>query len=422
MIRSITRVALGGLMSLALAAPALAQSTSTDFTLNGLTREGTEIVNTATATYTDANGNSYDQLSASVTVVVGFLANLDVFTQQTQAPSGPSSDNTLGVTITNNGNGSDLIQLNTAVPDGITNVRYELNGVIYASLAELNAAINVGGFAADAVITVTVLYDVLDGFGGQQLNFEVSVTSTRAPDQDGGSDSSTTIITPVRSDGVNVAPDGATSERLPSNGTVYTETFTVSNTGNATETFDLTASLPAGAVVTIVSVNGTAGSTSTVTIDASQSATVTVTYTVADDALAGTANMLTLTATAQSNSTISDDGTIQITVIRPAVTMTKEAYQNGRTVLFGSGMVLPGQFIEYKITVTNNGTTTAKDVVITDALPLQVEYVSSEAGAGNWTIVRSGNAGTVGNTVTATLDGTMAPGTTRHIWIRTQVR
>jgi len=419
MIRSITRVALGGLMSLALAAPVLAQSTSTDFTLNGLTREGTQIVNTATATYTDANGNSYDQLSASVTVVVGFLANLDVLTQQTQAPNGPSTDNTLNVTITNNGNGTDIIQLNTTIPDGITNVRYQLDGVIYNSLAELNAVINVGGFAADAVITVTVLYNVLDGFGGQQLNFEVSVASTRAPDQAGGSDSSTTIITPVRNDGVNVAPDGATSERLPSNGTVYSETFTISNTGNASETFNLAASLPAGAVVSIVSVNGTAGANSTITIGASQSATVTVTYTVANDAAAGTANMLTLTATAQSNPSITDDGTIQITVIRPSVTMTKEAYQNGRTVVFGSGAVLPGQFIEYKITVTNSGTTTAQDVVITDALPIQVNYVSAEGDAGNWIIGRSG---TGGNTVTATLNETMAPGATRYIWIRTQVR
>jgi uncharacterized repeat protein (TIGR01451 family) len=420
MIKSFARLAAAGVLALAVAAPAVAQSTDTEFTRTGLTREGTQITNVATATYTDANNNSYAQLSASATVTVGYLANLDIAATETQAPAGPSQDNTLTLVVTNNGNGTDFIRLGADVPDGATNVRYEVNGVTYGSLADLNAALATLAIEADGILVITVIYDVLDNYGGVPLPLETTITSIRGPGQPGGSDSTTTIITPVRTDGVNVAPDGATSSRLPSNGTSYTETYTVTNTGNATETYDLLGSFPLGAVMTIVSVNGTSGSGSTLTLAASASASVTVVYTVADNAAAGTSNLLTLTATAQSNGTITDDGTINVTVIRPAVTMAKVAFQNGRTVEFGTGTVLPGQFIEYRITVTNGGTTHAQAVVISDELPAQVEFVSTEGDVeADWTIVRSG---TGGSTVTATLAGTLAPGASRHIWIRTQVR
>ena len=42
------------------------------------TLEGTTITNTATASWTDANGNTYTPVSASASVIVGFLAGPDV--------------------------------------------------------------------------------------------------------------------------------------------------------------------------------------------------------------------------------------------------------------------------------------------------------------------------------------------------------
>jgi uncharacterized repeat protein (TIGR01451 family) len=419
MTHALKRIALGGLLAIAAATPAYAQSTSTEFTLNGLTREGTVITNTATATYTDENGNTYDQLTASASVTVGFLASLEIMALETMAPAGPSADNELVLTVTNNGNGDDFLALSTTYPAGITNVRYVVDGVTYTTLEDLNAALAGMAIEADGTLVVTVLYDVEDGYGGMPLDFEATITSTRAPTQDGGSDTATTIITPVRTDGVNVSPDGASIERLPSNGTQYTATFTVTNTGNAPETFNLVASVD-GTEVTIVSVHGAPGTTSSILLAQGASGTVTVVYTVADDADAGTMVSITLTATSQSDALVTDDGDITVVVIRPAVTMTKEAYQDGRAVLFDTAEVLPGEFIEYRITVTNGGTTAATNVVIVDPLPAQVTFISYQADVlSGWSFVESG---TGGNTITATLNGELPAATSRHIWIRAQVK
>src|SRR5690348_3776973 len=75
------------------------------------TPEGTVITNVATVSFTDANGNTYSSVQASVSVTVGFVAGIDVAGAATATPASPSSGDQLTFTIQNMGNGTDHVQV-----------------------------------------------------------------------------------------------------------------------------------------------------------------------------------------------------------------------------------------------------------------------------------------------------------------------
>ncbi len=80
---------------------------------------------------------------------------------------------------------------------------------------------------------------------------------------------------------VSVTPDGGQSlSHLPSNGTPYSATFTVTNTGNGASTYGLKALGGAAGAVSIVSVDGVAGDTANVSVAAGASRSVVVEYVV----------------------------------------------------------------------------------------------------------------------------------------------
>ncbi|HEX8674205.1 MAG TPA: hypothetical protein VF710_20070 [Longimicrobium sp.] len=415
--KTLRRVALAGLLLAPFAArPAHAQVTPTP--------EGTTITNTASATWTDANGNTYSPATASVSVLVGFKAGPDVQSPASVTPSSPSTGNEIGFTIVNTGNGIDSVTASTTAASGVTITGYKIGSTTYATLSALNVALASTPISAGSSIVVTVVYTVAPGQGGQTIPVSLTATSRRTPAATGGSDSSTTNVIPGVSASVVVTPDGGTVDRLPSGTgpTTYTETFTVQNTGNRSDTFSLSAS--AGSIVSIVSVNGVAGTGGSVTLAAGGSTTVDVVYTVSNSAVAGATESLVLTATSGNDNTKSDPGNRMVRVVRAAISMTKEAYMDDQTTVIGgpasTDRVTPGQYIQYKVTVTNTGgaaaTLTGTGYGITDALPSQVTYVSTSSDAAGWTITESSG------TVSAALTGTLAPGATRYFWIRVRVK
>ena len=124
-----------------------------------------------------------------------------------------------------------------------------------------------------------------------------------------------------------------------------------------------------------------------------------------------------LTATSQANGAVSDAGYADLTVIRPVITVTKAAYLDDQsTLLTGSDRVLPAQFIQYKISVSNGGAAAASSVHVDDVLPAQLTYNTMTGDAAGWTFSGSGN------TRAADLSGTMAAGASRYFWIRVQVK
>src|SRR3712207_499648 len=78
----VRRLAAAALLALPLAAAPLGAQTPTP--------EGTVITNTATASWSDANNNSYTPVTASVSVTVGFAAGVDAQSAATVTPASPS--------------------------------------------------------------------------------------------------------------------------------------------------------------------------------------------------------------------------------------------------------------------------------------------------------------------------------------------
>ncbi|WP_420126484.1 hypothetical protein [Longimicrobium sp.] len=377
------------------------------------TPEGTTITNTATASWTDANSNTYASVSASASVIVGFLAGPDVTSPATVTPASPSTGNELAFTVTNTGNGVDSVTAAFTVATGVTVTGYKVGGTTYATLAELNAALAGTQITAGSSVTVTVVYTVAPGRGGLTTPVTMTATSRRTPTT---SDASTTNVIPPVAAAVSVTPDGGTIQRLPSNGTQYSQVFTVTNNGNAGDTFSLAASLGTGSALTIVSVNGVAGTSGSATIAAGGNTTVTVVYTVGNVAAGATQN-LNLTATSANNASISDPGYVTIQVVRAALSMAKVAFRDDQTTaITGSDRVLPGEYIQYRITVTNTGGAAASTVAVSDVLPGQVTYVSTSTDAAGWTISESAG------TVSATLGGTLAASASRYFWVRVRIK
>ena len=77
--------------------------------------------------------------------------------------------------------------------------------------------------------------------------------------------------------------------------------------------------------------------------------------------------------------------------------------------------MLPGDFIEYKVIVTNDGTVTVSNVVVSDDLPATLTYVSASNDVGTWTV------GGSGNNRTFTLTTTLAPAASGSFFIRAEV-
>jgi uncharacterized repeat protein (TIGR01451 family) len=381
------------------------------------TPEGTIITNTATVSFTDANTNTYSSVNASVNITVGFTAGVSVTGSATATPASPSTGNVLSFPIQNVGNGQDQFQIpsdpSISVGGVITITAYVYNSTDYATRALLNTALASVNVARNASITVAVKYDVASSTGGIATVLTLTAASNRTP---ATTDNHATTITPGQVYGVAVSPDGGQSiTRLPSNGTDYSITFTVTNTGNGVDGYNLVASHP-NAAITIVSVNGVAGSSTSISgVAAGAAPSIAVVYSVGDVAAGSTDNVV-LTATSVGDNDESDAGYGDVTVIRPALAMAKAAYRDNQSDLLGGGdVVLPLEYIQYRVTVTNNGAAAASAVQITDAMPSEVTYQSASGDLAGWTF------GFSGGTLTADLSGTLAPGASRFIWIRVRI-
>ncbi len=382
------------------------------------TPEGTVITNIAVVNWTDANGNSYAPDSASVSVTVGFAAGIDVIAAEASVSVDVAARDTINFDIANIGNGTDSVTIseNVTNPSVITINGYIFNGSSY-TWAQLTAIIDTLDLAQDDTITIGVDYTVNAGQGGNSANYQLTAQSQRDA---GTSDQDDTDINVNESLAVAVTEDGAdTLQHLPSNGTQYTYTFRVTNNGDGSETFGLKAfANPGAAIASIVSVNGDAapGDTTDITLAAGDFLDVDVVYTIADVA-AGTTDSLFLRATAASDGNVNDTGYAFIEVIRPALTISKQAWNSGRTAQI-SADVLPGDTIWYRIEVSNTGDAQADTAVVTDVLPSQVTYLSTDDPDSSWDSIAYDGPST---TVTATRN-TLAAAGSDLFWIQVEVK
>jgi uncharacterized repeat protein (TIGR01451 family) len=339
----------------------------------GPTPEGTKITNTATVSYTDANGNTYQDETASSEVTVGFKAGVTVDGDVSVTTASGVQD-TATFTVTNAGNGDDRFTFDlTGTTAGITNISYLYDGDEYATLELLYAAIwptGADSTAAGTSIVIGVIYTVAENLAGQDQAITFTATSVR--DTDMADDYTTDILVPNADVSVTASP---TTRDVIGTGLVvesYTVTFTVKNEGDATSTFTLAP--VAGGAVTIV--DDDLPSSMEVELAAGAEVTYTFTYTVTGGDPSGT---LKLTATDKYNSFVADDDTHTATVLTRLIEVTKLVYRADGTTLVGENdEVIPGETLVYKITVKNLTAFDAKDIEVGDPLPSALTYVSHD--------------------------------------------
>jgi uncharacterized repeat protein (TIGR01451 family) len=78
--------------------------------------------------------------------------------------------------------------------------------------------------------------------------------------------------------------------------------------------------------------------------------------------------------------------------------------------------VATGEYVQYKVTVTNSGGADAAAVSVADVIPAQVTYMTATGDLAGWTFVKPAG------TLTASLAGTIPGSTSRFFWIRVQVK
>jgi len=272
-----------------------------------------------------------------------------------------------------------------------------------------------GAYTKNVPTTISIVAFITSSVGTSVTN--VATVADNGDDTNlANNTANTTSAVTVRR--VATTPDAATISQLPSNGVNYTQTFVVTNTGNISDSYNLVAAVAPAGVVTVISVNGTAGSTSTTTaIAAAGTRNVNVVYSVATGAATGASATLTMTATSIVTATSSNAGDVTVTVARAGVTMTKQLYRDDRTTLVtGPANVSTGEYVQYRVTLTNGGTASATSLIVTDPIPGAVTYDSATPDAAGWTIA------TAAGTLTGSLAGTLAVGASRFFWIRVRVK
>ena len=264
-----------------------------------------------------------------------------------------------------------------------------------------------------AAITITV---TVTGNATSVTN-AARVYTVSIPDQNPSNDWSSFTST-VSTYGVSTTPDAATAARLPSNGTSYTQVFVVTNSGTLLDGYAVAAAVAPAGDVTVTQVNGVAGTTGTTgPLAAGASANVTVTYTVAGTAATGVTASLRLTATSSALGTVSDQGDVTVTVARAGLSLTKQLYRDDRTTLVtGPSSVASGEYVQYKVILTSIGAADAALMSVSDAIPAQMTYDTATGDLPGWSFA------TAGSTLTASLAGTLTPGSSRYFWMRVRVR
>ena len=334
---------------------------------------------------TDGGGLTVDDV---FTVTVKVLLSLSSAANQSFKVGDPATPADT-ITITDDGVTPTIVQ-----PLGSGDIRIRIPSTSNMTWNTAITAVSIGGGAAGnfsttllayedggrtAVLNVTTAFaagDQITVWGLEFTNFSAasSADNLELEVANDGAVSATddrTIRVSAETFAVALTPTTTTASRLPSNGTNYTVDFTVVNNGDGSEDYDLLTTQNPGAAISVVSITGTGvtqganpDSARVANVAASAAAVVTVTYSVADVA-AGVTDTLVFTARSVDDPATTDDGRLELTVIKPNMTTVRGVSPGG--------IQLPGTDLTYTVTITNNGSDDAAGVVIAESLPVELD-------------------------------------------------
>jgi len=189
-------------------------------------------------------------------------------------------------------------------------------------------------------------------------------------------------------------------------GSVVYYPHTLTNTGNGTDTFNLTSGNAGGFSMTGVLFFADSGSgtptglaiTSTGPLAAGASFKLIAVGTLPNTATAAQTNTITVTGTSTFTAAVTASNTDVTTVTTNAVV----ALTKGISVSNG----LPTTLATYTLTYTNTGNSTATNVAITDVIPTGMTF---QPGTARWSVTGAANAigsvGTAPNTLVSSING-----------------
>ncbi len=276
-------------------------------------------------------------------------------------------------------------------------------------------------------------------------------------------------VNPVYTVSVNTPVDQSGN----SNTTVY-YAYTVTNTGNANNTFALSAASGAGGntwTATLYADDGAGGGTANDGIhQAGETTVINSTGVLAADATykffvavaipLGTINgqtddtVLTVTGSGDAGSGDDTSDTVTTSANAPVLTIAKEVRNVTTGGAFGAGAAAnPGHILEYRFSITNSGPVQATSVVLTDPLNANLTYATNSiwigssnagsaapnlqktdaaagdpvcaidaCGAGNYNGGTTTITAYLGNTATEASGGTLNSASTVYIFFRATVK
>jgi len=279
----------------------------------------------------------------------------------------PASNYTESFTVQNLSNMSDSYDLLSSARPGTALTITSITGTGVTQGANPDSA-RLSNLAVNATATVTVHYSIGSGAVSPKDTLFFTARSVAAPSYSASGRLTVTVL----GQGVTVSPHADSVKHLPSNGTNYTASFTVQNSGNSIDNFDLLTKKRLGTALTTVSITGTnvtqgsnPDSARLANLAGGASTAVTVTYSVGNVA-AGMLDTLIFTARSVSTPATSDSGRLTLTVVRPSLTMGKAVSPNGS--------LAPGTVLSYTLSVTNGGSSNASGVALVDTLAAAVQF------------------------------------------------
>lgn len=359
----------------------LSPSITVTFTVNSSTI-GT-LVNTVTVqgNQTDPNpsNNTYTEQT-----IVNALADLNVTKSDIPDPVIIGDQLIYSLTITNNGpSDATSVVITDTLPANVTFVSattsqgvgcVENAGIVTCNLCCLPVG-------ESATVAITVIPNVETPSPG--IHNIVTVTSnTNDPDESNNSDTEDTIVNspPAETADISIEKNDNPDPVIAGEQLTYTITVTNNDSTNTAINVILTDPLPTDVIyVAAVPSAGTCQLIgSTVICDLgdiapSQAVTIDITVEVRPETASGTIISNTATvASGNDNNNNNNSDTEETEVTKEAdLSVTKDDSVDP---------VSPDETFTYIITVTNNGPSTATNVVVTDTLPTGVTFVSASSG------------------------------------------
>jgi uncharacterized repeat protein (TIGR01451 family) len=281
-------------------------------------------------------------------------------------PADPGTSVDFPLDVINTGGGPDTYTLSAAIPGGWTVTFYDdANGNGVLDPAELAPIVAIGPVAGGTEVNVIARVDVPAGTlpGVNATSF--TATSTNNP---GASDTIANTVTVNSFAAVDFSPDQAGSTTP---GGMVSYPHTVTNTGNISDTWDLTYASSQG--WTYVFYDAGNNPITSVTLAPGASENITVRLTVPAGATVGTVETGVLTATGQAT-LVTDIATDVTVIVAGNLQLTKSVAPPGNQ--------LPGTDLTYTVDYQNIGTDALTAIVVYDLLPAWTWFQVGSASPG----------------------------------------